>query len=99
MFDLQDAQSTKSIVSIDGFEYIVVEMVVQYLMKTEYNLDKRQKLENYTLEHLKKAAKDSDDGTITVKVEGGLTELHVKVYLCATYLKASVLQKVAFRNI
>ena len=68
-------------------------------MKTEYNLDKRQKLENYTLEHLKKATKDSDDGKITVRVEGSLTELHVKVYLCATYLKASVLQKVAFRNI
>ena len=86
-------------VTIHGYDYIVVEMMVQHILDDEYQLDDTQELANYQLTHLKKAQPGIEDNSITVRVEGPLAELHVKVYLCAKEMEMPELLNIARRNI
>jgi len=81
-----------------GYEYIVVEMIVQYILDADYHLDDTQELATYKLTHLKKAQPGTEDDSITVRVEETPTELHLKVYLCAKRMEMSQLQAPAARK-
>jgi hypothetical protein len=81
-----------------GYEYIVVEMIVQYTLDGDYHLDDTQELANYKLTRLKKAQSGVKDDSITVRVEESPTELHLKVHLCAKRMEMSLLPAQAARN-
>ena len=73
--------------------------MVQHILDDEYQLDDTQELANYQLTHLKKTQPGIEDNSITVRVEGPLAELHVKVYLCAKEMEMPELLNIARRNI
>ncbi|KAI4645331.1 uncharacterized protein J4E79_010869 [Alternaria viburni] len=95
---VEDPQNTDSVVTMDGYEYIVVEMIVQYILDADYHLDDTQELANYKLTHLKKAQLGTGDDSITVRVEETPTELHLKVYVCAKRMEISQLQAPAAKK-
>ncbi|KAI4607834.1 hypothetical protein J4E83_009377 [Alternaria metachromatica] len=96
---VDDAGNAPCVVTLHGYDYIVVEMMVQHILDDEYQLDDTQELANYQLTHLKKAQPGIEDNSITVRVEGPLAELHVKVYLCAKEMEMPELLHIARRNI
>jgi hypothetical protein len=84
---------------MDAYDYIVVGMVAQHIWRSEYHVGKWKKGEGYTLMFLRNSHGNTESDFVTVEVESTITELHLKVHLCAREQELNLLAKISARNL
>ena len=97
MQQIQDPENTESVVTVDDYKFIVVDLMVQHILYGEYYLDKTQELGEYKLAYMK-AQPGIEDDNLTVRIDETPTELHLQVYHCAKKMEISGLLAEAARN-
>jgi hypothetical protein len=69
--------------NLSSYDYIVVEMIAQHIWYSEYSVGNWKNGERYTLQIWENVQDTTKSGVVTVKVADTITELLLKVHLCA----------------